>query len=106
MCVYVLTEVKKEVEEGDEPRAETESESEEELSCFAPTVMDTHRKPTLHCLHTVDFYEGVCSIRPTEEAAAVVWGAFFLGGWSSVVWCSKWLQGICFKYCHIPLAQL
>lgn len=40
MCFYVfdLTEVKKEVEEGDEPRAETESESEEELSCFAPTV--------------------------------------------------------------------
>ena len=36
MC---LTEVKKELEEGDEPRAETESESEEEeLSCFAPTV--------------------------------------------------------------------
>lgn len=31
-------EVKKESEEGDEPRAETESESEEELSCFAPTV--------------------------------------------------------------------
>ncbi|TWW64181.1 Protein CNPPD1 [Takifugu flavidus] len=30
--------VKKESEEGDEPRAETESESEEELSCFAPTV--------------------------------------------------------------------
>ncbi|XP_068575704.1 reticulophagy regulator 2 [Cebidichthys violaceus] len=30
--------VKKEVEEGDEPRAETESESEEELSLFAPTV--------------------------------------------------------------------
>ncbi|XP_036418719.1 reticulophagy regulator 2 [Colossoma macropomum] len=30
--------VKKEQEEGDEPRAETESESEEELSCFAPTV--------------------------------------------------------------------
>ncbi|XP_077368464.1 reticulophagy regulator 2 [Festucalex cinctus] len=30
--------VKKEAEEGDEPRAETESESEEELSCFAPTV--------------------------------------------------------------------
>ncbi|XP_066517878.1 reticulophagy regulator 2 [Hoplias malabaricus] len=30
--------VKKEPEEGDEPRAETESESEEELSCFAPTV--------------------------------------------------------------------
>ena len=30
--------MKKEVEEGDEPRAETESESEEELSCFAPTV--------------------------------------------------------------------
>lgn len=30
--------VKKEVDEGDEPRAETESESEEELSCFAPTV--------------------------------------------------------------------
>lgn len=30
--------VKKEVEEGDEPRAETESDSEEELSCFAPTV--------------------------------------------------------------------
>uniref|UniRef100_A0A671WFX2 Reticulophagy regulator family member 2 n=1 Tax=Sparus aurata TaxID=8175 RepID=A0A671WFX2_SPAAU len=30
--------VKKEMEEGDEPRAETESESEEELSCFAPTV--------------------------------------------------------------------
>ncbi|XP_003441009.1 reticulophagy regulator 2 [Oreochromis niloticus] len=30
--------IKKEVEEGDEPRAETESESEEELSCFAPTV--------------------------------------------------------------------
>lgn len=26
------------MEEGDEPRAETESESEEELSCFAPTV--------------------------------------------------------------------
>lgn len=33
-----LIEVKKESEEGDEPRAETESESEEELSCFAPTV--------------------------------------------------------------------
>uniref|UniRef100_A0A4W5MP91 Reticulophagy regulator family member 2 n=1 Tax=Hucho hucho TaxID=62062 RepID=A0A4W5MP91_9TELE len=30
--------VKKEMEEGDEPRAETESESEEELSCFAPLV--------------------------------------------------------------------
>uniref|UniRef100_A0A4W5JUQ3 Reticulophagy regulator family member 2 n=1 Tax=Hucho hucho TaxID=62062 RepID=A0A4W5JUQ3_9TELE len=30
--------VKKEVEEGDEPRAETESESEEELSCFSPLV--------------------------------------------------------------------
>ncbi|XP_067116828.1 reticulophagy regulator 2 isoform X1 [Osmerus mordax] len=30
--------VKKEVEEGDEPQAETESDSEEELSCFAPTV--------------------------------------------------------------------
>ncbi|XP_068165360.1 reticulophagy regulator 2 [Antennarius striatus] len=30
--------VKKESEDGDEPRAETESESEEELSCFAPTV--------------------------------------------------------------------
>ncbi|KAA8579843.1 reticulophagy regulator 2 [Etheostoma spectabile] len=30
--------VKKEMEEGDEPRAETESDSEEELSCFAPTV--------------------------------------------------------------------
>ncbi|KAK5610406.1 hypothetical protein CRENBAI_005240 [Crenichthys baileyi] len=32
--------MKKEIEEGDEPRAETESESEEEeeLSCFAPTV--------------------------------------------------------------------
>lgn len=36
MCVF--TEVKKEGEEGDEPIAETESESEEELSCFAPTV--------------------------------------------------------------------
>lgn len=37
----LFTEVKKEVEEGDEPRAETESESEEEeeeLSCFATTV--------------------------------------------------------------------
>lgn len=33
-----LIEVKKDSEEGDEPRAETESESEEELSCFAPTV--------------------------------------------------------------------
>ncbi|XP_076879311.1 reticulophagy regulator 2 [Brachyhypopomus gauderio] len=30
--------VKKDQDEGDEPRAETESESEEELSCFAPTV--------------------------------------------------------------------
>ncbi|CAL8390035.1 unnamed protein product [Boreogadus saida] len=30
--------VRKEMEEGGEPRAETESESEEELSCFAPTV--------------------------------------------------------------------
>lgn len=41
--MLVSTEVKKEVEEGDEPRAETESESEEELSCFAPTVcMDSH----------------------------------------------------------------
>ncbi|XP_061659968.1 reticulophagy regulator 2 [Syngnathoides biaculeatus] len=30
--------LKKEMEEGDEPRAETESESDEELSCFAPTV--------------------------------------------------------------------
>ncbi|XP_056286987.1 reticulophagy regulator 2 isoform X1 [Pseudoliparis swirei] len=30
--------VKKEGEEGDESRAETESECEEELSCFAPTV--------------------------------------------------------------------
>ncbi|XP_060922885.1 reticulophagy regulator 2 isoform X2 [Limanda limanda] len=30
--------VKKEMEEGDEPRAETESDSEEELSLFAPTV--------------------------------------------------------------------
>lgn len=35
--------MKKEVEEGDEPRAETESESEEELSCFAPTVC-THAR--------------------------------------------------------------
>ncbi|KAJ8281779.1 hypothetical protein COCON_G00042980 [Conger conger] len=30
--------VKKESEDGDEPLVETESESEEELSCFAPTV--------------------------------------------------------------------
>lgn len=30
--------MKKETEEGDEPQAETESESEEELPCFAPTV--------------------------------------------------------------------
>lgn len=39
-CVFVCVraELKKEQEEGDEPRAETESESEEELSCFAPTV--------------------------------------------------------------------
>lgn len=36
--LFVYPEVKKEVEEGDEPRAETGSESEEELSCFAPTV--------------------------------------------------------------------
>lgn len=36
--VCLCAEVKKEAEEGDEPRAETESESEEELSCFAPTV--------------------------------------------------------------------
>lgn len=36
--VSVCAEMKKEAEEGDEPRAETESESEEELSCFAPTV--------------------------------------------------------------------
>lgn len=36
--VFLCAEVKKEAEEGDEPRAETESESEEELSCFAPTV--------------------------------------------------------------------
>lgn len=35
---YVYAEVKKDQDEGDEPRAETESESEEELSCFAPTV--------------------------------------------------------------------
>ncbi|KAM9831073.1 reticulophagy regulator 2 isoform 1-T1 [Syngnathus typhle] len=41
--------VKKEVEEGDEPRAETESESEEELSCFAPTVW-----ASLHRLHRVN----------------------------------------------------
>lgn len=38
MHVSLCAEVKKEAEEGDEPRAETESESEEELSCFAPTV--------------------------------------------------------------------
>lgn len=37
-CLFFLIEVKKESEEGDEPRAETESESEEELSCFSPTV--------------------------------------------------------------------
>ncbi|XP_016420812.1 protein FAM134A-like [Sinocyclocheilus rhinocerous] len=36
--VCVCAELKKEQEEGDEPRAETESESEEELSCFTPTV--------------------------------------------------------------------
>ncbi|XP_051749952.1 reticulophagy regulator 2 isoform X1 [Ctenopharyngodon idella] len=35
---YDKRKLKKEQEEGDEPRAETESESEEELSCFAPTV--------------------------------------------------------------------
>ncbi|XP_051560882.1 reticulophagy regulator 2-like [Myxocyprinus asiaticus] len=35
---YDKKKLKKEQEEGDEPRAETESESEEELSCFAPTV--------------------------------------------------------------------
>lgn len=38
VCVFVCVELKKEQEEGDEPRAETESESEEELSCFATTV--------------------------------------------------------------------
>lgn len=40
LCVFfcMRVELKKEQEEGDEPRAETESESEEELSCFAPTV--------------------------------------------------------------------
>ncbi|MEQ2193421.1 hypothetical protein XENOCAPTIV_025081 [Xenoophorus captivus] len=38
-CKHDKRKVKKELEEGDEPRAETESESEEEeLSCFAPTV--------------------------------------------------------------------
>lgn len=39
--VCVSTEVKKELEEGDEPQEDTDSESEEEeeeLSCFAPTV--------------------------------------------------------------------
>lgn len=41
--------MKKEAEEGDEPRAETESESEEELSCFAPTV----RTKKLKCLKRV-----------------------------------------------------
>ncbi|KAK7166750.1 hypothetical protein R3I93_006499 [Phoxinus phoxinus] len=35
---YDKRKLRKEQEEGDEPRAETESESEEELSCFAPTV--------------------------------------------------------------------
>lgn len=71
-----MTEVKKEVEEGDEPRAETESESEEELSCFAPTVWTKNPENSTHITlpHRVDFYEGVYSIRPTEEAA-VVWGA-------------------------------
>ena len=38
VCVLCVAEVKKEAEEGDEPQAETESDSEEELSCFAPTV--------------------------------------------------------------------
>lgn len=43
MGFFFFKEVKKESEEGDEPRAETESESEEELSCFAPTVRgDSH----------------------------------------------------------------
>lgn len=53
-----LTEVKKELEEGDEPRAETESESEEELSCFAPTVW-THTGKTQPALvsHRVDVCE-------------------------------------------------
>jgi len=37
--------VRKEVEEGGEPRAETESESEEELSCFAPTVRSANTPP-------------------------------------------------------------
>lgn len=47
--MFFLIEVKKESEDGDEPRAETESESEEELSCFAPTVcIDSYQKsPTL-----------------------------------------------------------
>nr|XP_055062110.1 reticulophagy regulator 2 [Misgurnus anguillicaudatus] len=35
---YDKKKLKKEQEEGDEPSAETESDSEEELSCFAPTV--------------------------------------------------------------------
>ncbi len=53
--MFVSTEVKKEVEEGDEPRAETESESEEELSCFAPTVC-SHPEHSSHMTlpHTVD----------------------------------------------------
>lgn len=48
MCVS--TEVKKEAEEGDEPRAETESESEEELSCFAPTVQTKKLKCLKGCI--------------------------------------------------------
>lgn len=60
----VLTEVKKEAEEGDEPRAETESESEEELSCFAPTVQYSEQKhaPIFTC---------ACSLIPSANNSCV-----------------------------------
>ena len=66
--------MKKESEEGDEPRAETESESEEELSCFAPTVQSRTRKPNLlyieHRCNPVVFVAQV-DVKTTALAMAI-----------------------------------
>lgn len=65
--MFSLIEVKKESEEGDEPRAETESESEEELSCFAPTV----------CIGPTLIY---------NKHTQVGWVVGWLSGWGVITW--------------------
>ncbi|XP_028322622.1 reticulophagy regulator 2 [Gouania willdenowi] len=64
--------VKKEVEEGDESRAETESESEEELSCFAPTLRAHEQVLTKVDVRTTALAMAITDSELSDEEASIL----------------------------------